>query len=177
MPDAILSHRSVTKGELTLLEDVIVSGSAITQVDFGTFNIGKGEEIVLVADVYNPTASGTPLSILVNGNNTVTNYYTQYISVNGTSVTSGRENNANLQYHDPNRRLLLEAKLKLTNNGYFVWQSDANRAYDLGSQSFYVPIYGTSTFTLTSITSLRIAVGVANTIGIGSRFQLYKVGG
>lgn len=176
MAEAVLTRRSVVKNEYELLADITVS-SATTQVDITGLNIGKDEEIVLIADVYNPTASGTPLSILVNGNYTVTNYYTQYISVNGTSVTAGRENNANLQYHDPVRKLLAIAKIKLTNSGYFVWQSDANRAYDLGSQLFYVPIYGTSTFTLSSITSLRISVGVANAIGIGSRFQLYKIGG
>jgi len=176
MGECVLTRRSVVKNEYELLADITVS-SATTNVDITGLNLVKGEEYVLVCDVYNPTATGTPLSILINGNNTVTNYYTQYISANGTSVTSGRENNANLQYHDQSRRLCAIANLKITNNGYFVWQSNANRAYDLGSSSFYVPIYGTSTFTVTSITSIRLLVGVTNAIGVGSRFQLYKTGG
>ena len=175
MPDAILSHRSVTKGELILLEDIIVSGSSVTQVDIGGLNLVKGEEYVLVADILH-TTTGT-IGLLFNANYTQTNYYTQELGVVNATISGSRQNKSYFVYGGAaNQKTLSMIKIKLTNNGYVVSQSSTNRDFG-GSGLIMTEIYTTTTFTVTSITSIRILGESANAIGIGSRFTLYKTGG
>lgn len=176
MGECILTRRSVVKNEYQKLVDVIVSGSAVTQVDISGLNIGKGEEYVLVFEIVNPTASVPSFRLFANANYTDTNYYAQTLQVDNATIGASRVNIASLGYAQPNNKLFGMAKIKLTNNGYFVFQVDGN--YDVGLSTFYLATRNTtSTFTMTSITSLRIFSIVASSIGIGSRFQLYKVGG
>ena len=174
MAEAILTRRSVVKNEYQLLADITVSGSAVTQVDISGLNIGKGEEIVLIADI-NSVSADNEIYITVNGNTTITNYWHQRLYADGTSVGGTRANMPLLIGLLNNTSGIINANLKLTNNGYFTWQSHTIRNYK-ATTMFLQEYYGTSTFTLVSISSLRINSSNANGLGVGSRFQLYKVG-
>lgn len=176
MAEAIITRRGITKGELTLLEDIIVSGSAVTQVDISGLNIGKGEEIVLVCDFVNTSGTSGSYFLFVNTNYTNTNYWKQYLFADSTSVVSARANNAQFAYCENGQKSYASSKIKLTNSGYLIYQSSSIREYSSVNPRIF-EFYGTSTFTTTNITSIRISSEVANGIGIGSRFQLYKVGG
>ena len=173
MAEAVLTRRSVVKNEYQLLADITVS-SATTQVDITGLNIGKDEEIVLVVDFVNASGSTSNLYGYVNDNVTDTNYYTQVLQATGTTVASVRNPQPAIMNNSASSRSLAIIKIKLTNNGYFVFQTSNNRDYG-GSAIQVYEYYGTSTFTLTSITKLSIIASIANSIGIGSRFQLYKV--
>lgn len=176
MGEAVLTRRSVVKNEYQKLADITVSGSAVTQVDITGLNLVKGEEYVLVFEIINPTASVPSFRLFANSNYTDTNYYSQTLQVDNTTIGASRVNIASLGYAQPNNKLFGIAKIKLTNKGYFVFQVDGN--YDVGLSTFYLATrHTTSTFTMTSITSLRIFSVVASSIGIGSRFQLYRSGG
>lgn len=173
MAEAVLSRRSVVKNEYQLLADITVS-SATTQVDITGLNIGKDEEIVLVSDINNTSGSGIIAFLYANANYTNTNYYAQNIYANGTSVTGGRDNAPIYMAISASSKGFSITKIKLTNNGYIVSQSSEVRDYGV-STMYMIEEYLTSTFTATSIISLRISVSTTNAIGIGSRFQLYKV--
>lgn len=173
MGECVLTRRSVVKNEYQKLADVIVSGSAVTQIDITGLNLVKGEEYVLVSTYLH---SGSNPLILVNDNTTVTNYYTQRLDVNNTVVGGVRYNTSYLGAFDSGYFSFISTKIKLTNNGYFIWQSNTIRSYNTVNM-FMVEWYGTSTFTMTSINKISIKSESANGIGIGSRFQLYKVGG
>ena len=172
MAEAVLTRRSVVKNEYELLADITVS-SATTQVDITGLNIGKDEEIVLVSDYV--CVDGNAY-IGFNNNTTLTNYYVQTINANGTSPSSIRYNLPILLGAITNAKSFGISKIKLTNSGYCVWQTNSIREYEYTSM-FLFDVYGTSVFTVTPITSIRIFSSSANGIGIGSRFQLYKVGG
>jgi len=168
--------KSFSPNEYQLLADYTVSGSAITSFTFGTLlaplRINADEEVVLVA-----TIDGTAfnnVSIYFNGNTTGTNYYNQLLSASNTSVSGLRTNSSYALWTSLNCVSLIN--IKLTNNGYIVWQSN-NERYFSTSNVDLINIYGTSTFTTSQITSLTITHASANGIGIGSRFQLYKVKG
>jgi hypothetical protein len=176
MAEAVLTRRSVVKNESQLLADITVSGSAVTQIDITSLNLVKGEEYVLVSDIYNPTATGSDYSLFTNANYTSTNYYRQYLIANGTSISAGRINDGAFTLANNGYKSFCITKIKLTNNGYVVHQSNTIQRYNEPSNYHIYDVYGTSTFTVASITSLRISGSVASSIGIGSRFQLYKVG-
>lgn len=156
----------------TLVSDVVV-GTATTSVDFTGLSIGKEDDYMFVSTVVNGTASGALYRLFVNNNTTNTNYYYQSVDSNGTSNTASRANEQALCYAFANSTSFNISLLKLTNNGYYLTQSNNHRY--VGSSSTYISkIVSTSTFTATSITQLTITASVASAIGAGSRFQLYK---
>lgn len=168
MAEAVLSRRSVVKNEYELLADITVS-SATTNIDITGLNIGKDEEIVLVG-YFGDAGFGIGGYITVNGNNTLTNYYSQYIYALETSVVGKRDNNPLFFV----RKSEIIAKIKLTNSGYFVWQSSMIPNF-VDNAPLLEEVYGTSTFTITNITSIRLFSNLANGISADSRIQLYKV--
>lgn len=157
-----------------LIGDVTV-GTNTSQVNFNGLSIGKDDELLLVSDIYNATGTTVTILAFANGNNTESNYYTQVLTANNTSVTSSRVNYpAGFSVTNAPRTFCM-SKIKLANSGYFLVQNDANRGYG-GSSLFLANNYITSTFTASSITSLRLYVDNATSaIGVGSRFQLYKL--
>lgn len=162
-------------GEFQLLGDITVTGSAVTQVDFTGLSLDKDSEYLLVTEL---TTSLNPyLSVFVNGNVTMANYYNQYIFASGTTVSSARNSQnyyLDTVYSYP--RSFSECRIKITNNGYFICWSDTVRAYGTNWGELQ-KIAMTSTFTISSITSLTIKASSAYGINTGSRFQLYKIGG
>lgn len=157
-----------------LIGDVTVASNT-TQVDFTGLNIGKDDELLLVSEIFNPnTSNGANIRLYYNSNTTTTNYYNQYIRTDATSVAAVRANEAQYTWADENFRNASFTKIKLANSGYIVSQTSSNRKNGTSSlvQGDY---YTTSTFTASSITTIRISSSVASAIGTGSRFQLYKL--
>lgn len=163
--------------EYMLLADYTVGGSAVTRVDFANVDASVDDELVLVVDLYNSSASTSRLSPYFNRNTTTTNYYNQFIAASGTSITSGRENLSTIAYQPSGVRSMYIVPIKLTNNGYIVWQVNSVDKYGTPSGVEFVNNYCTSTFTSTSIGNIALVSSVSNAIGIGSRFQLYKING
>ena len=129
---------------------------------------------MLVSDILNPTAGAVEYYMYANANYTKTNYWYQYLLADSTSVSGARANLPNFSYSPANKMTQSICNIKLTNSGYATYQS--NNAIQYGTVSIgIIKYYTTSTFTLTSITSLSIQSSVANAIGIGSRFTLYKM--
>lgn len=153
--------------------DIIVS-SATTQVDITGLSIDKDSEYMLVSDVVNASGSNSTYSLMPNDNVTQTNYYQQSLKADNTTVSASRVNNNRIMEVINGRSSLTNTSIKLTNNGYYVTQSNEVRDYGLSSVLLN-KFYDTSIFTLTSITKLSIVSSVTNGIGSGSRFTLYKM--
>lgn len=170
------SRFQLYKLKATQVADIIID-TATTSVDITGLTIDKGSEYLLVAN-YVSSVSATH-NISVNNNNTLTNYYYQQLHAKGSSAPDGWRANApniftiggsgNLQYG------IAFMKIKLTNSGYFEYQANGIKYF--GSSTTLTKNYGTSTFTMSSITQLTLTASQANGIGIGSRFQLYKLKG
>lgn len=152
-----------------LVADVTVD-TATTQVDFSDLSFGKEDDLLLVSDFKSPTSNPY---IFFNDNATPTNYYTQRLEANNTAYNPNRYNTPYLGVVDVDQFALINTNIKLTNNGYVVYQTHENRSYDATTMTMQI-IYGTSTFTATSITKISINAGT-NGIAVGSRFQLYKL--
>lgn len=176
MGECVLTRRSVVKNEYELLADITVS-SATTNVDITGLNLVKGEEYVLVGFfVRGATSSGTVVlycddddGVLVDSS---TSYYFQSLIANGNSLSSSRVNANAITFTNQNTNSMVVCKIKVSNSGYVIFQSDSEE--QVGASSMLLThYYMTSTFITNSITKLRLAQPAG--IGIGSRFQLYKV--
>jgi hypothetical protein len=174
MSDALLKNTfNKISPAYELVADVTIA-TATTQVDFSGLNFGKDDDLLFVSDIVNASGSSSRYGLFANGNYTTTNYYIQDIYANGTAYSGSRNNTSSFNYADNGNKSYAITKIKLTNSGYIVYQSSLSINYG-GNIIALDDTYCTSTFTSTSITSLRIASAVANAIGIGSRFQLYRL--
>ena len=177
MSEGILTRRvSIDAVEAELLADIEVTGSAVTQVDITGLNTTEDDEILLVSDIVNPLGSSISYSLYANGNVTATNYYRQELFVSGTTKLGERLNDSLAFFVSNNQKTLTFSNIKLTESGYFTTQNRGVLNYG-GSGVAIISRYNTSTFTMASITSLNIISAIASGIGVGSRFQLYKIGG
>lgn len=157
----------VNYGEYELLADIPVTSDYST-VTLTGLNIGKGDELLLVGTIIGETAY-----IKFNYDETDSHYYTQRIYADGTTISSTRYNSPILSTGTGSEPHYVQAKIKVTNNDYIVWQSEESRAIG-GSYVRLYNNYGTiSSWTASSIT--RIIVGYS--LLTGSRIQLYKIGG
>ncbi|MEI6296286.1 MAG: hypothetical protein WCO84_01395 [bacterium] len=157
----------------TKVADITV-GTTTTSVDITGLSIDKTSEYMLVSD-FIPASATTPVAgIYANNNTTGINYYNQRIVASGAVTVASRNNASILTVADGGIKAFAITKIKLTNSGYFVWQSDISRGYG-GANIDLFGYYGTSTFTMTSVTQLTIIANTASSIDAGSRFQLYKL--
>jgi len=156
------------------VDEVIVAGSSVTQVDFTGLDIGKGNEYLLVSDVFNGGTS-EDANIYFNNDTTTSNYYSQRIYVTSTTVVAGRSNTPNYISNVPSLtgRSLAITNIKLANSGYINYQSNVVSSY--GSTGIWInKWYGATVGTSSSITKISVA-GATNNIAVGSRYELYKL--
>ena len=129
---------------------------------------------MLVGELNNQTASIPGFRLYANENYTDTNYWTQALEANGTTITGARSNIASCLFAQANSKTFINVRIKLTNSGHFVFQLEG--IINNGTSNMYLANrYTTSTFTMSSITSLRFLTNITNTVGFGSRLTLYKM--
>jgi len=166
------SRFQLYKRTAPVIADITVS-SATTSVDITGLSIDKGSEYMLVSTLVN--ASGSNSNYMLYANTTLSGYYTQYLYGAGTAVGAVRTGDTLFGNAYTGSSSFEITNIKLTNNGYVISQTNELMRYTSGSQIELMNRAITTTFTSTTITSLRITSSVASGIGIGSRFQLIKL--
>ena len=126
-----------------------------------------------MSSMSNTSVNTSFYSLYFNNNTTDTNYYIQNLYASSTSVGGERANSSRMLGLTTTSKSIDVVKFKLTNSGYIVYQCNSTKP--LSSAVEIGCVYATTTFTATSVTEVRVTGSVANSIGIGSRFQLYKI--
>lgn len=159
-----------------LIGDVTVASNT-TQVDFTGLNIGKDDELLLVTTSINPDpVQGSYTRLFFNDNLIASNYYVQNLRAYTTTIAGSKVNAPDGIYTEYSRRSSAFTKIKLTNSGYIVYQSESTiMDGSLPPQPQIWDMHGTSTFTATTITKISLINTISNNIAAGSRFQLYKL--
>lgn len=171
MGKAIIKNAAgIAKPSYEKIADTIVTGATASTIDLTGLNITKDDIILMEADVDGAANGG--VGIYFNANYTATNYYTQRFEVTGTSVTAGERTNASIVLYAQNRSKAT-TYIKLTENGYITWMSNVARSYNNSGATMINDHYGTTTFTATSITSIRLSL--TSGLGVGTRVQLFKL--
>ena len=127
---------------------------------------------ILFFTIKNSSGSDTGYRTYVNGDTENTNYYVQNIIGNGSSISSARGNSAEIGYVAAGERLSIEATITKDPDGYFRVYSKQNRYIGSNVQVDIRAVCKTAT--ITNITSLRVQSSVADAIGAGSKFILFK---
>jgi hypothetical protein len=151
------------------------ASSTVSYVDFTDLDINTHKAYVIIGSFKNPLSVGNAYRLFVEGDYAATNYYNQFLEVNGTSVGGARENSPNIAYADAGERVSTFVYLVRDPDGYVrygAWEArltGGNIKIDLRT--------GCKTATVTNITSIRIDGNNANGIGTGSRIMLFRFGG
>ena len=154
--------------------DVVVNANT-TQVDITGLDIKKGDEYLLVSDVLTSASGEVNLNLYVNNNTTNSNYYNQGIIGNGSSTTAFRSNQTRFLDFGANKKGLSYTHIKLSNIGAYTHQSYSIFNYgdsDMHLRNLFV---SSTAENITSINQLNIGTNRNNSIGTGSRFELYKL--
>ena len=153
--------------------DITVTSNT-ARVDITGLDIKKGDEYLLVSDVVTVNGDNFP-NLMVNGNTTRSNYYSQLIAGNGSTSTAVRFNEAiYLAMNSAGQRALGYSHIKLSNIGAYTSQNYTIKhmgTSDLRVENFFI---SSTAENITSINQLNI-VSLANRNGTGSRFELYKL--
>lgn len=171
MAEGIILSRRLYNDQL--LADITVEATT-TNVDISGFTIDKNEEMRIIMTVKGVT-SATNYRLFVNGNNTNTSYYRQEAYATSTTRSAARSNDCVVAYNSGGTRSCVEIRVKLTNEGYVIFQSVGERDILPTTPKLFLS-FVTSTFTLTSITSIRLSSVTASSIGANTRIQIYKAG-
>lgn len=151
----------------------VVPSTNVDYVDFTGLDINTDKAYVLFLTTKNPTGGSINLKGYVQGDYTDTNYYTQFLSADGTGVSAGRLNYPEFGYVRAGECNACFIVIWRDPDGYyrFILQ----QSYRTGSTTYVGVEAGSKTAPVTNITSLRVASPVAGGIGAGSQFVLCRV--
>jgi hypothetical protein len=147
-----------------------------TQLDITGLNIGKNDELRLVYTLVGDSSTTAVYTLFVNDETTATDYHTQRLFGDGSSLVAARTNDSRFSFGTLDNNVGI-VDIKVSNNDRFVAQSYhffkvGSGASNVGNQNHNIVSSG---FTLTSITKLSIVSDRTDGIAAGSRIRLYKV--
>lgn len=169
MSQDMLGLPSGASGRILVADRKIYAASS--EVTFPGLDASPGDFYVL--ELQKDSSVSSDWYLYVNGNTVATNYFTQYLFVNGTSVSAARTNNSNVIYSDSGSSSMAVVYCTMTSTGYFGFTSYHGR--NAGGLTPQLQNYaGGSTFTIPKIFSLSVVSPTAGAIGPGSRIKLFK---
>lgn len=156
-------------GSSNLVAETVVSGSAVTSVTFSGLDGNAAGGYVLCSELISAGGAAGELWLYVNGDETGTNYYSQVLYGAGTTVAAERTNSARIGAVDGT--ILSTTEICTVNSVYIA---NTQTSYGDASALMTQTMSTKKTGTVTNITSLKLSSQIANQLGIGSTFRLYK---
>jgi len=172
---------SIDPGELSFsnlvrVEQIAVTGSAVTSVNFTGLNSDTDGIYLLIYKWIRAAGGASDLSCYANADTTATNYYFQYLSASHNVVSAARGNVS-----------VMGGSLTTKDSLGYAWISAVDGQFQVISQGVYdqaatviMRHYMMSKTSLLStpayIDELTFTGGVASSIEVGSTFDLYKLG-
>lgn len=155
-----------------LLAEYVVTGSAVTSIDFTGLDINTHKSYRIEMELINATASGADIYMFANGDTVNTNYYTQALNTSGTVVNVERVNFPRISSMAANQSGLGVVGTIFRHSNTSM-TARFNGMYNVGASS---DIYDTSWWksSSTNITQLTFTASVASSIGVGSKIRIYR---
>jgi len=141
-------------------------------VDFTGLDINSDWFYILFMTIKNPTASDSGYYLFAEGDYTSTNYYSQYVYGNNTTVSAARQNSPVVGSLVAGEREMVSVEITKDPDGYFRYFLRESRKVST-SQDLVIRA-GSKTAPVSNITSLRVSAIVSGAIGAGSKFILAR---
>ncbi len=151
----------------SLLAEYVVSGSAVTSIDFSGLDINTHKSYRAEVELVNGTASSADIYCFFNGNTTLTNYYSQLLQSNTSTTTSIRLNKASV--------FSLTAS-SIVNGVVIVLPkiAIAQSIRNIGSTIMHETYSMAKTIPESNITQLTFTSSATSAIGVGSKIRIYR---
>jgi hypothetical protein len=170
--DLGITPEKLSFGTWQKIVDITVS-SDVTAIDITNLDINNDKAYILLYSSPNPTGSASNIYIFIEGNYTVTSYYSQYLNAGGTSVSAGRDNNPTFCIVPAYYGTSCIAFIMRTSDGrfkcYSIFGPNPGASIDINFRSVSTP------GTVSNITQIRIASSITNGIFANARILLFKV--
>lgn len=142
----------------------------LNYIEFTGLDINKHKLYCLVGIPYNAGSNDSLICLFVEGNLNPSNYLTQALVVDGSSISALVVNYPEVCAIRAGQTLFFICYLNLAPDGYFRFQSFSHR--DLSTIPKMTWYAGVSKFTLPNITTIRLQIDQNTAFGNGSRFIL-----
>lgn len=155
----------------TILLSEINVESAVTSISFTDLDINSHGDYVLIAKIINPMGSMAGISLYYNSDTNPTNYNTQTFVGHGVSSNVVNMNNANIFNVTANAWAVAEINIyKADSTACAVcdlirYDADGTATGNIGNRKIG---------SVSNVTRIDIIASVANSIGAGSKFRLYR---
>jgi len=153
------------------IAEMETSGS-VNYVPFENLDGNNAWFYMLYFTIKNPTSNDVKYYIFVNNDTDVTNYYTQGLIIAANGTTASRIEEPIIAHAAPEEAAFCQANITKDPNGYFRAFSFVN--FDAFNVIKFEIASICNTQTIDNITSLTIQSSVANAIGAGSKFLLFR---
>lgn len=155
----------------TLLTTLTTTALATT-IEFTGLDINTHKGYRIEISYLNGTATSHGLSMYVNGLTTATDYYRQHYSAEGTAVSAANANDGLIASVSASERAMMTATIDLAPGGYPY--AISNFVRDSGTALKNLSYSWVKTASVANITSLTFTAGVADGIGIGTTFRIFR---
>jgi len=151
--------------------DEQVTGAAVTSIDVTGLDLDAGKTYLMTLRVTNPLGAGCAMFMYFNNDLVNANYYAQYLSVDGGSITAGRSNFPDLG----------DLYQGTEGTWFFFLQREVGKIKCIGQSSYreqsavQIRLRTNCWVTENNVTRITIVASAANAIGVGSRFIIFKV--
>jgi hypothetical protein len=157
-------------GDVAFIGTATVSGAAATTLTLSGLDLSSYKCVFLSWSFDNATGSSSNLSIYYNADTTATNYETQVLTGNGSSVSSSRANDAFVIGLVANEPSIGTAVIRYDQDGKARWTSVLNRG---PAATMLLQIGGQMWTVAGAITGITVSASVASSLAIGSTFSLW----
>lgn len=171
--DATIAPVDVGVGFMTLVEQETLT-SAATDVTFSGLDIDTDDHYILIIRWKNGASGSSELNLFINGDTTLTNYYSQKNEANGAGVTAARTNDSRIaQVSAANLNSFMLLEISLDPDDYV--RAFARDMREGSSLPLLVMRFITKVATVANITSITVNCSQANHLAIGTSIGLYKI--
>lgn len=157
-----------------LFKEVILTGSPVQSITVDGLDINTHKSYYIEIELKNTSTTYSDVYFCINGDTTLTNYYSQYCVGVSSSALASRFNNSRFGAVSGagNEKMASSTNLMLvdgTMHGIF------SSSYRLGKSELEMQSWAvTKTSTVTNITSITVLSANAGTLGLGSKIRIYR---
>jgi len=157
----------------SLVAEYLVAGTAVTSIDFSGLDINANASYRFEIDLYNPTVSTTSVYCFINGDTTITDYYSQLLQGFASTANAGNVNNPAIMACSAGQSAQATGSVSATLNNtkprIMSWATSAETT-SLITQFYSV----VKTAAVANITQLTFTTSIALAFGVGTRIRIYR---
>lgn len=157
--------------EVSLVSETEVTGSAVTSVDITDLDMNTDKSYRVEIEWAN-TVGAASLRLYINGDTTNSNYYSQTLWVDDTTVVGSRVNIPNIAFVDSAVDTFIVGTVgtALDNRCRSQWQSNDSTGATTAMRLYEV----ISTTQFTNITQMTFTGQASGSIGVGTKIRIYR---